>query len=211
MDKQDALAELERLIRSDDGALFADEPAARAVAIVVELFARSHYDWPEWVAHFSAEVGAPGYFEEPGEGAGAALSGDGERVNRSYAKLWLQACEKLLVEKGLLTRSELDAKLAALRAGACREFKAGDRVVVRDVEPVGHAHLPLFVRGKPGVIERRMPARARASVGEAGDDGETNLQPVYSVRFAARTLWGPDAPAKDSVNFSLWQGYLERS
>jgi hypothetical protein len=32
---------------------------------------------------------------------------------------------------------------------------------------------------------------------------------VYSVRFAARELWGPDAPARDNVFVDLWDDYLD--
>jgi len=199
-------AELEQLIRNDNGALFADKAAARAVAIVVRLFEESHYDWPEWVDRFSAEIGAPGYFSDAGQDAEMALTGDAANINRNYARLWLQACERLLVEKGLLTRAEIDAKLAALRPGEVDEFAPGDRVRVRDVEPVGQAHLPLFVRGKAGIVERRMPSRALTADADSGRE-----EPVYSVRFAAREIWGPDAPAKDSVNFSIWRGYLARA
>jgi nitrile hydratase len=32
---------------------------------------------------------------------------------------------------------------------------------------------------------------------------------VYSVRFAAQELWGPEASARDSVYVDLWDDYLE--
>jgi nitrile hydratase len=201
-------AELERLIRDDDGALYADEAAARAIAIVIKLFEQEHYAWPEWVDKFSAEIGAPGYYRHSENGAKTAeavLTGDSKSINRNYAKLWLEACEKLLLEKGLVTRSELDGTLAALRTeqGRDDEFAVDDRVLVRDIEPVGHAHLPLFVRGKTGIVERHLAAAALPE-----SDGK-NRRPVYSVRFTARELWGPDAPQKDSVNFSIGHDYLK--
>jgi nitrile hydratase len=205
-------AKLESLIRDDDGALYADADAARSIAIVMALFGQDRYAWPEWVDKFSAEIAAPGYFPHPEAGAavaGSMLTGDGKRINRDYAKLWLEACEKLLLEKGLLTRAELDARLAELRAeaGLGDEFNAGDRVVVRDIEPVGSAHLPLFVRGKTGIVDRRLPDMALHDAPGAAEEGAG--QAVYSVRFAARALWGSDAPPKDSVTFSIWRGYLQ--
>jgi nitrile hydratase len=33
---------------------------------------------------------------------------------------------------------------------------------------------------------------------------------VYSVRFAARELWGENARPHDSVHLDLWDDYLER-
>jgi nitrile hydratase len=41
--------------------------------------------------------------------------------------------------------------------------------------------------------------------------GGENPQHLYSVRFTARELWGPDASATDSVYLDLWEDYLERA
>ena len=35
-------------------------------------------------------------------------------------------------------------------------------------------------------------------------------QPVYTVRFAARELWGAQASPRDVVHVDLWEDYLER-
>ncbi len=199
MSEEAMTSELERLIRDDDGALYADDAAARAIAIVMNLFHREHYSWPQWVDMFSAEIDAPGHYANTPDGAAraeAVLSGDGKTINRNYAGLWLAACEKLLIEKGLVTRSELASRLAALREeeppGAA--FAVGERVTVRDIEPAGPDHLPLFVRLKTGTVERRL------------DDSPE--RPLYNIRFSARELWGSDALARDSVNFSIGQKYL---
>jgi nitrile hydratase subunit beta len=213
MSEETMPAELTRLLQDDDGALYADDAAARAIAIVMALFRQEHYSWPEWVDRFSAEIGAPGYFRQSEDGAeetAEALTGDGENINRNYANLWLAACEKLLLEKGLLTHTELSAKLAALRAeeptnGA---FAVGARVVVLDVEPVGNAHLPLFVRGKTGIVERRLGGAGVSTSTTETEPADTNLLAVYSIRFTAREIWGSDAPEKDSVNFSIGHDYL---
>ncbi len=34
-------------------------------------------------------------------------------------------------------------------------------------------------------------------------------QPLYSVRFDARELWGEDAEPQQSVHLDLWESYLE--
>lgn len=72
----------------------------------------------------------------------------------------------------------------------------------------GHTRLPLYVRGRPGVVHAlrgRFPFPddlARFGVAEP--------QALYSVRFAARDLWGPDAGAHD-VYLDLFESYLEVS
>ncbi len=217
MSKGTLPGELERLFRDDDGTLYTDEAAARAVAIVMKLFEQEHYSWPEWVDKFSAEIAAPGHYlhsEDGAKEAEAVLTGDCKSINRNYAELWLSACETLLLEKGLVTRSELDETFAALgvEKPSSEGFVVSDRVVVRDIEPVGHAHLPLFVRGKAGVVERRLGDFSFPMASEPDGTTKTdekNRQPVYSVRFTAQELWGSGAPQKDSLNFSIWHGYLK--
>ena len=38
-----------------------------------------------------------------------------------------------------------------------------------------------------------------------------NPQPLYTVRFSARELWGDSASGRDSVTLDLWEPYLERA
>ena len=199
--------ELERLFRDDDGALYAGEAAARAIAIIMKLFADGHYSWPEWVDKFSVEIAPPGHYRQGPEaaaGAEAQLSGEGGEINQNYARLWLAACEKLLLEKGLISSAELAGRLEALRgvAGPAQSLAIGERVRVRDLEPMGEAHLPIFIRGKLGLIERNLGDFAAPVADE-------ERQPHYSVRFTAAELWGADRPEGDSLNFTIWQGYLE--
>ena len=199
--------ELERLFRDDEGALYAGEAAARAIAIIMKLFADGHYSWPEWVDKFSAEIAPPGHYRQGPEAAAAAeaqLRGEGGEINENYARLWLAACEKLLLEKGLINSAELAGRLEVLRDGAnpVRPLVVGEQVLVRDVEALGPVHLPIFIRGKLGVVERHL--------GDfAAPDANQGRQPHYSVRFTAEELWGADKPGNDSLNFTIWQGYLE--
>ena len=41
--------------------------------------------------------------------------------------------------------------------------------------------------------------------------GAPDPRHLYSVRFAARELWGPDASATHTVIVDLWEPYLERA
>ena len=41
--------------------------------------------------------------------------------------------------------------------------------------------------------------------------GGEQPQPVYCVRFGARELWGPTAPAHNSLYIDLWEDYLENA
>lgn len=90
-------------------------------------------------------------------------------------------------------------------AGA--KFKSGDRVVVRRIHPAGHTRLPRYLRGMRGIVHMdhgvfSLPDSMAHGQGE-------RLQHVYSVRFTARDLWGPDASKRDSVHVDMWDDYLD--
>ncbi len=86
-------------------------------------------------------------------------------------------------------------------------FETGQRVRARNINPVGHTRLPRYARGKLGTIERDhgvfvFPDTNAHYLGE-------KPQHVYSVRFAARELWGRQAAQQDSVYLDLWDDYLD--
>jgi nitrile hydratase len=86
-------------------------------------------------------------------------------------------------------------------------FQVSQRVRSRNLNPTGHTRLPRYARGKLGTIERDygvfvFPDTNAEFLGE-------KPQHVYSVRFAARELWGEQAKPQDSVYLDLWDDYLE--
>jgi len=87
-------------------------------------------------------------------------------------------------------------------------FKVGQRVRARNIHPVSHTRLPRYARGKIGTIVRdhgvySFPDTNAHFLGE-------KRQHVYSVRFAARELWGETASPRDFVYLDMWDDYLER-
>jgi nitrile hydratase subunit beta len=93
-----------------------------------------------------------------------------------------------------------------IRAG----FRAGQRVRARNVNPEGHIRLPRYVRGKHGVVTRDHGIWALQDTDAAGNR-RGGPQHVYTVRFAARELWGASANARDWVSVDLWEDYIERA
>ena len=81
-------------------------------------------------------------------------------------------------------------------------FQAGQQVRARNMHPVGHTRLPRYVRARLGTIERDhgvfvFPDTNAHFLGE-------KPQHVYSVRFAARELWGEQAaPARFCLSRSV--------
>jgi nitrile hydratase len=156
-------------------------------------------------------------------------------LRASYYERWLHGLETLLVERGLVGREELRARpdgpvaAAAVRDGALRpagvpallrhrlfmrrpateppRFRAGDAVVARNLHPPGHTRLPGYARGHRGEIARDLGVFVFPDT-NAHDRGEAP-QRLYSVRFAARELWGAEAPARDAVYLDCWDAYLD--
>ena len=91
---------------------------------------------------------------------------------------------------------------------AVAHFKTGQRVRARNINPAGHTRLPRYARGKTGVVVRDrgvfvFPDTNAHFLGE-------KPQHLYSVRFAARDLWGERASTRDLVHLDMWDDYLER-
>ena len=150
----------------------------------------------------------------------------------SYYEKWLLGLELLLLEKGLVTRDEIetgrrhgmaspkrilkaaDVGRVLLKGGPARlpdsvppRFKPGDRVVARNLNPVGHTRLPRYVRGKRGAIDRDYGVFIFPDTHAMGQGKKP--QHLYSVRFAARDLWGPEASPHDAVYVDLWDDHLD--
>ena len=138
----------------------------------------------------------------------------------SYYERSLTSLATLLVEKGIVTREELERlaqglfPLAAPSAPGrtnvpTRErFQPGDRVRVRADYVPGHVRMPGYIRGKAGVVVSESPAYpfpdAHAHAVEAQDE------PTYDVRFRSEELW-PDSADAALVHVGVFQSYLERA
>jgi nitrile hydratase subunit beta len=86
-------------------------------------------------------------------------------------------------------------------------FNLRDKVRARNMEIAGHTRLARYVRGKVGVIEMHHGSHAFPDT-SAHDQGE-NAQPLYTVRFEAKELWGDNVERRDCVYIDLWEDYLE--
>ena len=154
-----------------------------------------------------------------------------EYLSITYYERWFAALRAMLVSGGFVTEGELASGVAlgpkvtprlsaeAVPAALARQgsylregvgaaaFRPGDHVRARNLHPAGHTRLPRYARGRAGVVEAYHGAHVFPDT-HAHGRGE-DPRPLYTVRFAARELWGPAAPARDSVRLDLWEPYLE--
>jgi nitrile hydratase beta subunit len=86
-------------------------------------------------------------------------------------------------------------------------FKAGDRVIARNLNPLGHTRIPRYVRGHHGIIHRDWGVFVFPDTHAHGLGA--NPQHCYGVQFDAHELWGGDHPAGDRVYVDLWEDYLD--
>jgi nitrile hydratase beta subunit len=158
-----------------------------------------------------------------------------EYLRMSYYERWFTRLVNQLLENRVVTREELESgrpapgaptatpavtapmvpALVARRNSARRDakvrprFTVGQRVRARNMHPTGHTRLPRYARGKQGVvtIDHGVFLFPDTNAHQLGE----KPQHVYSVRFAARELWGPGASPRDFVHIDMWDDYLERA
>ena len=157
-----------------------------------------------------------------------------EYLRMTYYERWLTRLINQLVDNGVATREEIESgtpapgspkatpavtaamvpALVARRNSARRDarvsarFRVGQRVRARNMHPNGHTRLPRYARGRLGLVVRDhgvfvFPDTNAEFLGE-------KPQHVYSVRFAARELWGDRASSRDFIHLDMWDDYLER-
>lgn len=162
-----------------------------------------------------------------------------EYLSSPYYEHWLHTFVHGLIDKGVISAEEMEAKarlyrenpdaplparsdpeqaklmLDILRAGASTKmevtdtprFKVGQTVEVRNYQPTGHTRLAGYLRGKVGTVDRVYDAFVFPDT-NSRREGE-QPQYIYSVRFDAAHVWGPDtAEPNETIYFDFWESYL---
>jgi nitrile hydratase len=170
----------------------------------IERMAPAHYlratyyeKWLEGITRLLVEKGVVGaeelatrrtFFEEkPDASAAAALSGPpaargASKVNPRWVTDFIR------------------------ETGATPRFAPGEAVLTREMHPHGHTRLPRYARGKRGVIHCCHGIHVFPDTNAHGEGEQP--QPLYSVRFDARELWGESAEPNQAVHIDLWESYL---
>ena len=141
-------------------------------------------------------------------------------LTASYYERSLTALLSLCVEKGVVSREELERRANGTiplaqpsapgrgNATARERFQPGDRVRVKlDFVP-GHIRLPAYIRGHVGTVVGESPAYPFPDAHAHGIHAED--EPTYDVRFRAEDLW-PNGCDPALVHVGVFQSYLERA
>jgi nitrile hydratase len=155
-----------------------------------------------------------------------------EYLAKTYYEIWIVGLERLMAERGLVTADEVaagkslhtakpmpnllteDRVAAALSRGSptvrpattSQRFQVGDPVRARNIHPASHTRLPRYVRGHAGTVTHVHGVHVFP---DTNCEGREDPQWLYTVRFAARELWGEAADPTSSVSVDAWESYLE--
>lgn len=193
---------------------------------------RFHADWEPRVLALTLAMGATGSWNI--DMSRAAREQLPDYARRSYYQVWLAALERLLAERGLVLPDELEAghmrhaplpvkrvlAAAAVPAtlaagspthrdgsGPVARFAPGQRVRTRAVAAPHHTRLPGYARGRVGTIARLHGCHVLADAHAQGLGEQP--EPLYTVVFDGRDLWGDEAAPGLQVSVDAWQSYLE--
>ncbi len=198
-----------------------------------------HASWEGRMFGMLLNLGRHGVHDPDGLRAAVENMEPAQYLGSSYFERWLLVTEKALVEKGFLTREELDSKLKGLqerpesaparsedplrregilravynRIPSNREVGIVPRFKVGDSVKVRNVH-PRGHTRLPRYVRGKTGVIARFhGVHEFHDvvpDGTAALpQPVYNLCFQANELWGDSAEPNESLHIDLWESYLE--
>ena len=192
-----------------------------------------HADWERRAFAITMAMGATGEWNLDEARHARENRPPADYLTRTYYEVWLGGLEKLLAERGLVSEEEEVAgralgparpvarTLAAAdvaptlgRGGPTNRepprparFAAGDRVRARVINPRTHTRLPRYVRGRVGIVELVHGCHVFPDAHAHG--GGEDPQWLYTVRFAARDLWGADADPTVAVSVDAFEPYLE--
>lgn len=198
-----------------------------------------HAPWEAAVLAMMRAGGSRGIFNIDEFRHGIERMNPSHYLRATYYEKWLDGIARVYVEKGVIGGDELAARTAFFEArpdapaaaavagplpsrgaanpgwvqdairetGARPRFQLGARVVTRNIHPWGHTRLPRYARGKRGEIALFHGIHVFPDTNAHGRGEEP--QPLYSVAFDARELWGESAEANQRVHIDLWESYLE--
>jgi len=196
-----------------------------------------HADWESRAMAMTVAMGAAGQWNIDLARAARESLPPAVYLSSSYYEIWIRALEKLMLERGMVTATELqsgqmstppvpvarvlnvqtvDAALAAgsptLRPSVRPAlFAVGQRVRACNMHPQGHTRLPRYVRGHTGTVALVHGSHVLADrhVSRPLPPFESHAEWLYTVVFEGPALWGDAADPQTQVSVDAWESYLE--
>jgi nitrile hydratase subunit beta len=191
-----------------------------------------HAQWERRMLGLTLAMGATGAWNIDTSRAARESLPPAQYLSSSYYEIWYAGLRKLLIDAGLATAEEIDFGKAAQPAGPlarvlqaanvkaalsrgspterpathAARFAAGDLVCAKVMNPATHTRLPRYCRGKRGQIVAARGMHVFPDTHALGQGEQP--QWLYTVRFAARELWGEETSAA-SVCVDCWEPYLD--
>jgi nitrile hydratase len=191
-----------------------------------------HAEWEARVMGMIVALGAAGQWNLDQSRFARESLPPGDYLSIPYYEIWLRAATHLMLERGMITESELtqgraitppapikrrlapaDVPAALAKggpvdrpAGSQPAFALGARVHTLNIHPESHTRLPRYARDKTGEIERIHGHHVFPDTNARGEGEQPTW--LYKVRFNARDLWGERAHPGDHVTLDLWEPYL---
>jgi nitrile hydratase beta subunit len=192
-----------------------------------------HAEWERRAFALTLAMGTPGQWNLDMSRFARENRARDDYLGKTYYQLWLAGLERLMQERGLVSKDELDAgrvlqparpvertldvervKATLSRGGSTERepktparFKLGDKVRARSMHPPTHTRLPQYVRGHLGTVELVHGCHVFPDSNSLGE-GE-NPQWLYTVRFDGRELWGEGSDPTLAVSVDAFEPYLE--
>lgn len=196
-----------------------------------------HADWERRAMSLTLAIGAAGRWSiDHSRATRESLPLTVYRAN-SYYQIWLDALDVQMQRYGMASAAELasgaleqppvplprklmaaDVAAALARgspvdrpASSPARFAVGDRVRTSSAMPAGHTRLPVYARGKVGIISLVHGVHVFPDVHARGEAPPFEEDPhwLYCVEFDGHTLWGDDCEPGLKVSIDAWEPYLE--
>jgi nitrile hydratase subunit beta len=197
-----------------------------------------HADWEKTVFMLSRATRVQGIINIDESRHGIERMPPADYLAASYYERWLASLERNLVEKGVITQAELDARVRLLheQPDAPLPQRENPELIALLTAPSSARDLyqregpaPRFAEGQAVRARNehptghtRLPRYVRGRRGtihavrgsfvfpdtHAHGQGE-QPQPMYTVAFEGAELWGPSSEQRERVYIDLWESYLE--
>ena len=150
-------------------------------------------------------------------------------LRNSYYENWMAGLETLLLDRGIVTREELQTGVSNGKAEGIRvllgenvgavlaigspatidlplaaTYKFGDIVRVVNLDPTSHTRVPRYARGKAGKVELNHGVHIFP---DQNAEGVKEGQHLYSIAFTAEELWGIEG-SMDTIRIDIWEPHL---